>query len=532
MHQSAGNHRSPAENVWMDEWTKQWMKWNAVWNQLQPLSKYGHVYKRNLRPYREQQKIEWEQEIVYCQRLQSLRLKSMERECIVHSFKQLKDIKVFVQLLENGDTGQEVDWFDFKHFLWHMRILFQYFIKVDHNLSEDVHLIEQLLTHLQPEQQSLHLEELSVKLHHLTTKKREYERELHHFLKQKREIIEKKLNVTVQARNEIYLSKKHRDRVELCLQQPFLQVKKETPFDIVFEISPPSEEKSLLQNIDLVEEQILEEERNVLQSLANQIRPYVLQLKRWTEQVGLWDWRWTKCQWANHETFTWPNYNKQTLMIQKGLYLPLQLELERQGKKYSPLSIKINDGLTTIVGSNMGGKSIAMKTIAFLSALAHYALPVPAAHFSTPLFEEMVAISGDLENVEDGVSTFGAEMKRLVSCLPKKRRLLLLDELARGTNPQEGEALAVSFADYFHQQVDQMTVMVTHFPKVTKLHHARHLRVKGLQADGHIDYTIEHNDNRQIPQHAIQLAYQIGVPKHIVNSAKQWLREGETDGNN
>jgi DNA mismatch repair protein MutS2 len=72
-------------------------------------------------------------------------------------------------------------------------------------------------------------------------------------------------------------------------------------------------------------------------------------------------------------------------------------------------------------------------------------LPIPAASESVvPLFDEVLTDVGDDQSLQKNLSTFSAHVANLAAIIEETHvgTLVLLDELASGTDPREGEALA------------------------------------------------------------------------------------------
>ena len=61
--------------------------------------------------------------------------------------------------------------------------------------------------------------------------------------------------------------------------------------------------------------------------------------------------------------------------------------LSEQGRSFVPVSIALDRGATVITGANMGGKSVAMKTVALNVLLMQAGFLVCAKKAKMPLFE-------------------------------------------------------------------------------------------------------------------------------------------------
>ena len=115
----------------------------------------------------------------------------------------------------------------------------------------------------------------------------------------------------------------------------------------------------------------------------------------------------------------------------------------------SDLSIEAGRGIV-VSGPNAGGKTVALKTMGLAALMVRAGLPVACAEGSTVgLLDVVLTDVGDDQSLQKNLSTFSAHVKNLVEILTETTRgaLVLLDELAGGTDPREGEALAAGVLD-------------------------------------------------------------------------------------
>jgi DNA mismatch repair protein MutS2 len=119
--------------------------------------------------------------------------------------------------------------------------------------------------------------------------------------------------------------------------------------------------------------------------------------------------------------------------------------------KVVPSDLAIASGHAMVVsGPNAGGKTVALKTMGLAALMARAGLPVACDGGSRiGLFDVVLTDVGDDQSLTKNLSTFSAHVKNLASILEETRpgALVLLDELAGGTDPREGEALAAGVLD-------------------------------------------------------------------------------------
>jgi DNA mismatch repair protein MutS2 len=120
-----------------------------------------------------------------------------------------------------------------------------------------------------------------------------------------------------------------------------------------------------------------------------------------------------------------------------------------------------------ISGPNTGGKTVALKTLGLTALLHQCGLRPPAVSASLPVFDSVLADIGDRQSIEMSLSTFSGHLRTLVEILGSAtdRSLVLLDEVAAGTDPEEGSALAQALVARLARQA-RLTVVTTHYPEL------------------------------------------------------------------
>lgn len=160
--------------------------------------------------------------------------------------------------------------------------------------------------------------------------------------------------------------------------------------------------------------------------------------------------------------------------------------LAEEGLPFTPVSIALSQGAAVITGANMGGKSVTLKNVTVNLLLMHTGFFVFAKALCAPLLDGAELICTDGESVERGLSSFGAEVRRLDDTLREnrgKRFFLALDEFARGTNPREGAAIARGLVRHLEGEPGCIALLTTHYDGVASAAR-RHYRVAGLSGVG------------------------------------------------
>jgi len=216
------------------------------------------------------------------------------------------------------------------------------------------------------------------------------------------------------------------------------------------------------------------------------------------------------------------------LFVEAGVNHDILAFCERKGFIYDPLTIELSEGVTVIVGANMGGKTTSLKTIGqFYTAFA-LGLPITARRFSSTLFDALHCVYRTRE--EEGLSGFAMEVKRIRPVFEEGCLLNLIDEFGSATNPKEGDALASSVVKHLSEK-ESVSVFVTHFSGPLDYGNKRYqtgfLRRHGdviLDGDNiyqYIDHRLEPIEGTDIPQAAIEISRALGLPSAVIEGARK-----------
>lgn len=144
--------------------------------------------------------------------------------------------------------------------------------------------------------------------------------------------------------------------------------------------------------------------------------------------------------------------------------------LALRGVNVVPNDLALHDGqpILVISGPNTGGKTIALKTAGLCALLVATGNFVPAAEGSrVDHFHHVVALIGDHQTVHGDHSSFSSHLAALKQMLDDAAPgcLYLVDEIASGTDPQQGAALAHAILERFAADGPR-AVITTHFHRL------------------------------------------------------------------
>jgi DNA mismatch repair protein MutS2 len=302
-----------------------------------------------------------------------------------------------------------------------------------------------------------------------------------------------------------------------------------------------------LETIDLNNElvRLREEEQRetlrILRELTELLRGNGPQIQVLVETIGRLDLLFAKAGFAADFDCVIPrfsprfNADKDRRLVLKDARHPLLEDvLRRQKKPVLPISLALDEKQRTLLisGPNTGGKTVSMKTVGLLALMAQAALPVPAAEAEFPLFEQVLAEMGDQQSIQESLSSFSAHIARLREMLEAvtPQSLVLLDELGRATDPEEGGALGVAILESFRAH-GAFTFASTHLLA---------LKIYGATTEGVLNASMGFNEQTLEPTYVLQLgapgksagleiASRLGLSEDLIARARQRMSTSERD---
>ncbi len=218
---------------------------------------------------------------------------------------------------------------------------------------------------------------------------------------------------------------------------------------------------------------------------------------------------------------------------------PILVERHRRGEMGAPVPLDLrldaSGRIVLVTGPNMGGKTVAMKTVGLVALLAMSGLPVPASSGTrVPWFDRLLCDIGDEQSLQDDVSTFLSHLRRLGEAvrLATSRSLVLLDELGSGTDPDEGAALGRALLESIRDR-GAYCLATTHFGSLkTFAHDAEGVRNASMAFDEEALRSL-FRLVVGVPggSRALQVAERFGMEPAVLERARALLPKGEQDLN-
>lgn len=280
----------------------------------------------------------------------------------------------------------------------------------------------------------------------------------------------------------------------------------------------------------------VELEDGVREHLSEQLRGEADALREALVQVGRLDILVAKAEQTVAMHLSRPGFGQDKTIL-RGLFNPqLDAALQEKGKRFQPVDITLLPEATLITGANMAGKTVLLKSVALAQCLLQFGFYVPAVEAEMVLVDEIQTSIGDEQDELSGLSSFAAEMLRINEIVERvkagKRVLVLIDELARTTNPLEGRAI-VNGVVGFLTEYRAMSLVTTHYSGIVAP--CRKLRVKGFveekiegqvtwkNINDFIDYSLEEDQGSEVPHEALRIAALLGVDKMLLERAEESL---------
>lgn len=532
-----------AENIGLD----------YVLGKIEVITPYGKDLRDNFKPFRIGEEDLLVEHLNIIERLFKL---INERKFFFKNIKNIlnniKDIRNSITRAKSGYILSNVELFEIKAFILTIAELSKELSILEDQIDNSIIVsrIAELEASLDPKDTKVKAfyiyDEYSEQLKAIREKKRQIESKIKLEKKDMKNNLERELSIKIKPDDTVLISKEHRDVLEKISNNPNLSYSSETYMDIKFALKPTEAIYVLEKELAIIKESEEDEEQKVRQNLSERIGYYYNEIFQNMSTIGRLDLVLAKAYMAIDTKSVRPIIlKKHTVNIVNGRHLKVEDILDADSKEFTPISISLNEGVSCITGANMGGKTVSLKLVGLLCAMVQHGLFVPCSKMETGLHEFIYGSIGDMQSMDKGLSTFGSEISGIKEGLNKaeKKGLIIIDELARGTNPDEGYAISKAIVNYLKNK-ESITLITTHYDNVANSEDVLHYQVIGLseidyvelkskisQKTNNIDLVSQYMDFRlkkvtkdtRVPREAINIARLMGLNERIIEDAEKIL---------
>jgi hypothetical protein len=187
-----------------------------------------------------------------------------------------------------------------------------------------------------------------------------------------------------------------------------------------------------------------------------------------------------------------------------------------------PNSLDMGRRSVLLTGSNMSGKSTFIRTVGVNAVLARTIHTVFAARWRSPWLTVRTSI-GRADSILEGTSYYRAEVDAVGALLKAReggRRLILVDELFRGTNSVERVAAAKAVLAHLDRG-DDLVIVATHDVELLDMvpsYAMHHFREE--MRDGELTFDYRLHEGPCSTRNAIAILELAGYPREVVKDAR------------
>ena len=218
------------------------------------------------------------------------------------------------------------------------------------------------------------------------------------------------------------------------------------------------------------------------------------------------------------------------LLLLKNLQLP-----EEKKEKVVPLNMELTEDehCLVITGPNAGGKSVALKTLGLCSMMVQSGFAIPARDSSEiPIFDSIFVDMGDDQSIENDLSTFSSRLEWMKHTLDNAddQSLVLIDEAAAGTDPEEGGALFQSLIEILMERKAK-TLVTTHHGSLKVFAHDHEHAVNGSMEFDQGTLSPTYRFKKGVPgsSYAFEIAERMKLQDELLYRSRTLLGEAKSD---
>ncbi len=182
--------------------------------------------------------------------------------------------------------------------------------------------------------------------------------------------------------------------------------------------------------------------------------------------------------------------------------------------------------IIVISGPNAGGKTVSLKTVGLLVLMNQCGLAIPVKKGSLGYFKNIYVDIGDNQSLSDNLSTFSAHISQIseITKVVGGKDLVLFDELGTGTDPKEGEALALSVTKYLENK-HALCMISSHFEALKEYAFTSEIidNASMIFDEEHLLPTYRFHQGAAGHSYALWVAKKYSIDEGIIKNAEDYL---------
>lgn len=195
------------------------------------------------------------------------------------------------------------------------------------------------------------------------------------------------------------------------------------------------------------------------------------------------------------------------------------------------LDLDAGEHALVVSGPNTGGKSVFLKAVGLVAALAQSGVVPPVGPGTRlPVFRRFHADIGDEQSIARNLSTFSAHLANLSTIVTEadEHSLVLIDEMGTGTDPAEGAALARAVLEELVRRRAR-TLVSSHLGALKRLDGTGSGIVNAsLQFDAErMEPTYRLVKGRPGRSYGLAIARRLGLPETVLDRAESYRDDDE-----
>ncbi|MBL8007329.1 MAG: endonuclease MutS2 [Ignavibacteria bacterium] len=293
----------------------------------------------------------------------------------------------------------------------------------------------------------------------------------------------------------------------------------------------PSEIINLNNEITELHFEEKREIERILRELAGQLTDHTDDFKTSIDILSETDFLQAKARYAVETNSSKPVLGNEYLSLLNA-YHPGLLKSHKRSEVV-PLNLNIGESFNTLVisGPNAGGKTVVLKTAGIIQLMLQSGMLIPADPESEfRLFGKIFIIIGDEQSIENDLSTFSSHLKSIKEILDEadNNSLVLIDEIASGTDPVLGSALSAAILSELSGR-DSVTIVTTHNSELKEFAYSTEKTENASLEFDISSLSPNFNFLTGVPGQSFtfEIAKKFNFPESVLEEAKKHLSENE-----